>query len=168
MSNGKGITILGLIFGLLGLGLGGYVFYDTTLAPLFGLKPTDPGQEIINYYEYDSAFVPPSVAEYNIINTMSIETTIEKISSLYVLFNCYVFTSNPDVIIAELHINGEDEARTRVTTQSTSPIRTSATLQFYNQSIPPGTYNISIWVAVGDAATTLYENSLFVQIISLN
>ncbi len=37
MTNGKGLAITGLILGLIGAGLGGYVFFDSTIAPLLGL-----------------------------------------------------------------------------------------------------------------------------------
>ncbi|TFF87743.1 MAG: hypothetical protein EU549_04180 [Promethearchaeota archaeon] len=173
MSNGKGIAITGLIFGIIGLGLGGYVFFNNTLAPLFGLKtpPTaEPQQEIENYYSFNGSYLPPSTSVLNNIKSISIEFSVLKNASLYVLYNSYILTTNPDTIETFLYVNGIKKGvlGIKLTVDSTSTIRSPLALQYYNKTINPGTYNISIWVETNDPITTLYENSLYVQTITKN
>ncbi|MFX1529542.1 MAG: hypothetical protein ACFFBC_00370 [Promethearchaeota archaeon] len=50
MTNGKGLAYAGLIFGLIGAGLGGYVFFDNTLAPILGFEESKDYSEVKSYY----------------------------------------------------------------------------------------------------------------------
>ncbi|MFX0178495.1 MAG: hypothetical protein ACFE85_19960 [Candidatus Hodarchaeota archaeon] len=53
MGNGKGLTYLRLILGLIGAALGGYVFFDNTLAPLLGFGvPSAEVPDIKQFYSY--------------------------------------------------------------------------------------------------------------------
>lgn len=55
MANGKGIAYAGLILGLIGAGLGGYVFFDSTIAPMLGIGvPTSEVSSEINSYYAES------------------------------------------------------------------------------------------------------------------
>lgn len=162
MSNGKGIAIAALIFGLVGLGLGGYVFYDNTLAPLLGFKsPTvESVPEIDEYYVSKNTYQFTNLA-LHYIDPMSVVFTATENSSLYVMFNCYAYISTIDEVYVRIYINGE--AKSLYMKASGENIRAPFAIQYYSSSIPAGSYNVSIWGLAGESTTFFYGLNLYVQ-----
>ncbi|TFF87742.1 MAG: hypothetical protein EU549_04175 [Promethearchaeota archaeon] len=85
------------------------------------VKGTESEQEIRNYFSSSTAFVPPSTSVLHNIESISIEYSIIKNLSLYILFNCYVFTTKPDLVRVYIYVNNIEKGffGMRVSTDST-------------------------------------------------
>jgi hypothetical protein len=163
MSNGKGIAIAGLIFGLVGLGLGGYVFYDNTLAPLLGFKSPIVAPEIDEYYVSQNTYQFTNLV-LHYIDPMSVVFTATKNSSLYVMFNCYAYITTADTVYVRIYVN--DDAKSLYMRASGENIRAPFAIQYYDSSIPAGSYNVSIRGDAGQNTTFFYGLNLYVQTIT--
>jgi hypothetical protein len=171
MSNGKGLAIVGLILGLIGAGLGGYAFFDGVIMPMLGTgAPTldIPASDTNTYYVEQESFSPDTTGIYVPLGDMSIAFTTNQTVKLYVLFTCYarIETSLGDTVYVNMYLNDSAFSSTHfyidaIGYQSTE--RYSVNIQAYNQSLPVGTYNVSIKVQVDDTSTYFFLNSLFVQ-----
>ncbi|TFF83713.1 MAG: hypothetical protein EU552_02845 [Promethearchaeota archaeon] len=165
MANGKGLIITALLFGLIGAGLGGYAFFQTTLAPLFGLseQPSDTETWYDEVYQIsilqDSTPVP--------LTGLSVVITTSEVVSLHVLYTGYarINTVLGDDVYMAIYINDvreTDEYYVNAFGVATTE-RYDIDLQYYNSSLPVGTYNITVWAEVDDTSTVFFMNSLFVQ-----
>lgn len=165
MSNGKGIAITGLIFGLVGLGLSGYLLFTTSLAPALGLKP--PEREINNYYIEDDLY-DISTSDSSYVDPMSVEFMISRPSSMYVLFNGYYLTGDVNTLRIFIYVNGESKTYPiRVTYEPDGVLnRIPFSAQYYNGSLIAGTYNVSIYINPDLASGSLYGITLYVQTIT--
>ncbi len=161
-SQGKGLIVLALLLGLIGAGLGGYVFFDSVIGPMIGLDA--PYQEIHSYWVDDPGFDPVNTNEVY-IDPMQITINTTQTSSLYVMFNCYVYLIAVDLVSVRIFIN--DVAVTGYMRHSAvSTSRTSIALQYSNSSVPAGTYTIQVRGQVLDPNTWYYSLSLYVQTVS--
>ncbi|MHA1988389.1 MAG: hypothetical protein ACW98D_17275 [Promethearchaeota archaeon] len=168
MSNGKGLAYAGLILGLIGAGLGGYVFFDTTLAPMFGQPPSEDIPEINSYFTeiYSDTLSTPSV--YEQISGMFISFNTTKTVTLHILYTAYVRIITADASFAQIiiRLNG-----TTLTTNyyyieeigAAAQERFAVNMQNYIPALPPGNYNVTVWGMSDHTSTTFYLNSLYVQ-----
>ena len=166
MANGKGIAYLGLILGLIGAGLGGYVFFDNTIAPMLGLE--EPTSEITSYYVEDYSLVLDDVDTYRPLSEMIISFDTTQTVSLYILFTSYVriTTASGDYAQIIIRLNS-----TTLTTYyyyieeigAAAQERFAINMQNYIPALPPGSYNVTVWGQVDSLTTIFYMNSLYVQ-----
>lgn len=166
MSNGKGLAVTGLILGLIGAGLGGYVFYNTTLAPILGLG--EPPLERNTFYAEDDITMVNTTWTYVPLPNINVNFTTTKTMKLHVLFTCYVRIDPPDGDKAYLHIYLDEQSITSLSyyidaAGTDAEERFAVNMQAYNNSLPPGTYNITVRVMIDDPSTRFYVCSLFVD-----
>lgn len=166
MSNGKGLAVAGLIFGLIGAGLGGYVFFNSVIMPMLGMGA--PTSDTTTYYVEQDHFAPGTTGIYIPLGDMSINFTTTQTVKLYVLFTCYarIETGTGDTIYINMYLNDSPFSASHyyidaIGFQTTE--RYPVNIQAYNQSLPAGTYNVSIKVRVDDTFTNFFLNSLFIQ-----
>ncbi len=169
MGNGKGLAYLGLILGLIGTGLGGYVFFDYILAPLlgFGDSPAET-TEINSYYAEEYQTNPTTPDTYETIEGMQISFINTKTVSLHILFTCYVRITTALGTYAQLIILLNSTVLTTseyyveefgVTTQE----RFAVNMQNYISALLPGSYNVTVLGRSDDVTTSFFYNSLYVQ-----
>ncbi|MFX1358347.1 MAG: hypothetical protein ACFFA8_13830 [Promethearchaeota archaeon] len=169
MGNGKGLAYLALILGLIGAGLGGYVFFGYTLAPLLGFGET-PAEipEINSYYAENDQSTLTTIDTYELIEGMSISFTTTKTTTLHILFTCYVriVTSLGTDAYLQILLNS-----TVLTTGNyyieefgtATYERFAVNMQNYIPDLAPGSYNITVLGRVDDLTTSFFQNSLYVQ-----
>ncbi len=169
MGNGKGLTYLGLILGLIGAGLGGYVFFDYTLAPLlgFGDSPAEV-PEINSYYAETYQSTPTTPDIYELIDGMLISFNTTKTVTLHILFTCYIrivtalgtdaylriLLNNTVLTISNYYVEEFGVATYE---------RFTVNMQNYIPALPPGSYNVTVLGMVDHVTTNFYQNSLYVQ-----
>jgi len=158
MATSKSLGIIGIILGLMGVILGGYVFFDNAIAPSLGLK--DPASVITNYYDSHQTYYFDGTDPEDL--TTSVIISISGNTDVYVMFNCYAYLTTGEWIAFDISIDG-----TKVTY---SPMmvsgdqRESVSLQYYTNSLTSGSYEISVIAETSDEATTYLSTlSLFVQ-----
>ena len=167
MSNGKGLALAGLILGLIGAGLGGYAFFNTTLAPIFGIGDT-PSERNTYYVEEDSTFVGTTMI-YTPLPGINVSFTTTQNMKLHVLFTCYVRISTSTggesvyihIYLNDLPINPIYYYIEAAGTENYE--RFAVNMQAFNNSLDPGTYNITVRAMVDDTLTRFYLSSLFVE-----
>lgn len=166
MANGKGIAYVGLILGIIGAGLGGYVFFDNTIAPMLGFK--EPTSELNSYYVEDYALTLSAPDTYVPLSGMLISFDTTKTVSLYILYTAYVRITTASGNYAQIIIRLNSTTLTDnyyyieefgVAAQE----RFAVNMQNYIPALPPGSYNVTVWGLVDNLLTTFYLNSLYVQ-----
>ena len=170
MTNGKGLAYAGLILGLIGAGLGGYVFFDNTLAPIFGFGvPTSEDiPEINSWYVEDYSEQLLSTGTFLQLSTMLISFNTTKTVTLHLLYTAYVriTTAQGDSVDIRISLNS-----TILTTNTyyinkfntTTQERFAVNMQNYIPALAPGNYNVTVWAMVDHTSTLFYMNSLYVQ-----
>jgi hypothetical protein len=166
MSNGKGLAITALLFGIIGLGLGTYsVFFlpaqigDTST---FGIQQTwfshHPGAHVTN----------PTYTNIT-IDSLAIDFFVSSGESVYLLFNCQasVFAPPAATIVINFVLDGQrlhgPYYPLAYFNSDTAAQAGSITLQVATNRIPPGHHNITINV-LGTAITNqIWELTLLVQ-----
>jgi hypothetical protein len=158
-----------LILGLIGAGLGGYVFFDNTLAPLFGFgDPTSEDPEINSYYA-ETYQATISVADtYELLDGMIISFNTTKTVTLHILYTSYVRILTSSGLYAQLRILLNS---TILTTNQyyveeigyTAQERFAVNMQNYISALPPGNYNVTVLGMSDDTLTSFFQNSLYVQ-----
>ena len=168
MSEGKGIAVSALILAIIAAGLGGYVFFDETLAPMLGLE--EPASNIETFY--DEAFTSQlsSASVWQPLPDILLNITTTEIVDLYISFTCYVYydTNNPGTTtMLSLYLDESDLTTGTYAVvafnESTRYQRFCVSMQEYYKDLPVGTHNVSVWVKVDDTSTIFYHNALFAQ-----
>ena len=147
----------------MGLGLGGYAFFDTTVKPMVGLA--EPTLEDKHILLCSNRIIIQHTTGFENVTGSGLSIIVTQNSSLYVCFNCYVFHSGSYMTEVRLYIN--DVAVTnymRVSTNDAS--RTPMTLQYFDDVVEPGTYILTIEGYNGDACGFYTTVSLYAEIIS--
>lgn len=166
MANGKGIAYVGLILGLIGAGLGGYTFFDNTIAPMLGFG--DPTPEFNSWYVEDYSISPSAPDTYVPLTGMLISFVTTETVTLHILYTAYVRITVATGTFAQIIIRLNNTTLTEnyyyveeigVTTQE----RFAVNMQDYVPALPPGSYNVTVHVWVDDVVTLFYMNSLYVQ-----
>lgn len=170
MGNGKGLAYAGLIFGLIGAGLGGYVFFDNTLAPMLGLgEPTaEDYSEIHSYYVESYSLTLPLPDTYVPLSGMSVSFNTTETVTLHILYTAYVRITIAQGTYAQVIIRLNS---TTLTTNyyyieeigAATQERFAVNMQNYIPALPPGSYNVTIYGMVDHVSTLFYMNSLHVQ-----
>ena len=163
--NGKGLAVFGLIIGLIGLGLGGYAFFETTIKPMVGLS--EPVQKIDTYYYEELNYSPDTTGLENVTES-GITIIVTQNSSLYVCFNCYVLHYSGSFLTqVALYINDVSVSPyMRVTTNDAAITRTPLTLQYFDDVIEPGTYILTIKGTMEDPSGLYVGVNMYAEIIS--
>ena len=170
MANGKGIAYLGLILGLIGAGLGGYVFYDNTIAPMLGIgEPTpDEASEVNSYYSEIYSTALSSTGSYLHLPGLSVTFNTTETVTLHILYTAYVRITTASGHSVDIIIKLNN---TILTTASyyieeyavALNERFAVNMQNYLPALPPGNYNVTVWAYVDDTLTMFYMNSLYAQ-----
>lgn len=174
MTNGKGLAITGLILGLIGAGLGGYVFFDSTIAPLLGLgepaaeSPPVDVPDINSWYVENYSITLPSTGTFLPLSTMVVSFNTSETVTLHLLYTAYVRiqTALGDAVDIRIHLNS-----TILTTNTyyidefgaAAQERFAVNMQNYIPALPPGNYNVTVLASVDHISTFFYMNSLYVQ-----
>ena len=90
---GKGLVVLALLLGLIGAGLGGYVFITDLLGT--------PQQ---SYWVEDDIY-NPSTTDEQYLDPMQVLFETTKTTFLYVSFNCYAEMFGADMVTVRIFIN---------------------------------------------------------------
>jgi len=169
MASGKGIAYAGLILGLIGAGLGGYVFFDYTIAPMLGLteNPTEV-TEVNSYYAETYSSQLSSTGTYLPLPGVKVSFETTKTVTLHILYTSYVRITTTVGSYAYINIRLNSTTITddyyiqklNVTTQE----RFAVNMQHYIAALPAGSYNVTVWAEVDATSTIFYMNSLYVQI----
>ncbi|MHA2037105.1 MAG: hypothetical protein ACW98X_11765 [Promethearchaeota archaeon] len=151
MTNGKGLAYAGLILGLIGAGLGGYVFFDNTLAPMLGFGDTpSAGTEINSYYVETYSDGLAAADTYEVIRDMFISFNTTETVTLHILYTAYVRIDTAQGVFAQLIIRLNSTTLTSndyyveefgVATQE----RFAVNMQNYIPALAPGNYNVTVW-----------------------
>jgi hypothetical protein len=168
MTNGKGLVYAGLIFGLIGAGLGGYVFFDNTLAPILGFEESKDYSEINSYYveTYLSTVTTPDT--YEPVSGMLISFSTTETVTLHILYTAYVRITTAQGLYAQIIIRLNSTTLTTnyyyveefgVATEE----RFAVNIQQYIPALTPGSYNVTVFGMVDHTSTYFYMNSLYVQ-----
>jgi hypothetical protein len=166
--NGKGLAAIALIIGLVGMAAGGYAAYDTFFGPEPEIPEQNPVPEINSYY-YDNNFFSPIGTGNENITGPGISLNVTQNSTMYISFNCYVYHTGASMTEARVYINDSPvSGYIRVSTATTTTTRTPMTIQYYEELIEPGIYDIDIVGAAGAGpSTTLYTITLYVETVSI-
>ncbi len=169
MASGKGIAYAGLILGLIGAGLGGYVFFDYTIAPMLGLteNPTEV-TEVNSYYAEKYSATLSSTGSYLPLPEVKVSFETTKTVSLHILYTSYVriITSLGSSVFINIRLNSTTITddyyieKLNVAPQE----RFAVNMQSYNAALPAGSYNVTVWAIVDATSTIFYMNSLYVQL----
>ena len=170
MTNGKGLGYAALILGLIGAGLGGYVFFDNTIAPILGNgEPASENiPEINSWYVEDYSISLLSTGTYLHLSTMLISFNTTETVTLHILYTAYVriTTALGNSVDVTIRLNNT------VLTTNTYYIeeigvapqeRFAVNMQNYIPALPPGSYSVTVWAIVDHTSTLFYMNSLYVQ-----
>ncbi|MFO7798090.1 MAG: hypothetical protein ACQERB_08850 [Promethearchaeati archaeon] len=167
MANGKELAVAGLILGLIGAGLGGYVFFDNILAP--ELDNGDTTSEIKTYYVEDHGSAISVEWTITPLSGMNITFTTNQTMKLHALFTCYLIydTSEADITKIYLYLNEFSMTPSPYFIDDfdyASSERYYVSMQAYNNSLPPGTYSITVRGKVDDISTVFAIPSLFAEV----
>jgi hypothetical protein len=166
MVNGKGIAYAALILGLIGAGLGGYTFFDNTIAPMLGFG--EPTPEINSWYVEDYSIIPSATGTYVPLTGMLISFDTTKTVTLHILYTAYVRITIATGTYAQIIIRLNSTTLTEnyyyvEKIGATLQERFAVNIQDYVPALAPGSYNVTVYVWVDDVSTLFYMNSLYVQ-----
>ena len=139
-----------------------YMFYNSII---------NPPQTVTNYYAYDAGYTF-STTSWETLDQPNINITVSKNCSVYISFNCWAMRAPSTMVGFEIQINGISIPQQWYVGGTDSlggapNDRDSVALQYYNASLAPGTYEITIRAYKNVAGDTrLYVMSLYVQTIS--
>ncbi|TXT59954.1 MAG: hypothetical protein BAJALOKI2v1_150044 [Promethearchaeota archaeon] len=194
MNDGKGIAIFAIIVSLISLGLGGYVVYDLILTseapeeeqedPLDEsdvqtiVDETIANSSLVNESSVDNTLVTQWYKEWNshsfdsveweYLDPLSFVINLNESSSLYASFNGYIrFVEDSGLYVNFRVENTEVGQEMRVEAENVNfRQRYSVALQYYDPSLGPGSYNISVWARVGSDLSSFHDMSLYIQTVS--
>jgi len=169
MANSKGIAYVGLILGLIGAGLGSYVFFDYQIAPMLGLgDPVEEVSDIDSWFASRYNTGPLSTGVYEQLPNLMISFDTTKTAILYILYTGYVKFDTALGTYAYLQIRLNDTVVVNnhyyVAAFGAAPVeRYDVTMQSYIPNLLPGSYNITVWVDVDHLTTEFLLNTLYAQ-----
>jgi hypothetical protein len=157
---GKGLGVAALIFGLIGAGLGGYVFVANTFFPSTGESPSIQD----TWFIYDVGPCKLGDFVYNYFDPISLVISVNPNESVYILFTCYVRldTTATDAYIS-IYIDGVNQIYFLITRTSTGTERIPVSIQYGKSTLSSGAHNVSIWGYSNIANQECYRCSLLVQ-----
>ena len=142
---GKGLGIAALIFGLIGAGLGGYVFVINTFFTSTQEVESPSIQKTSFIFDVGGCKLGNGI--YNYLDPMSLVIIVNPNESLYILFSCYVRlgvgATEATILILIDEIPEMYFLITRTT--STATERIPLAMQYGKSMISSGTHNVSVW-----------------------
>ena len=166
-SSGKGLAVAGLILGLLGAGLGGFVFFNDTIAPMIGLAQNPP--TITNYYSTDEYHNFAAAGIYEPLDDINLSISVPSNARVYILFTCNAMygsgASASDCYYQFLFDSAPFGGV--ISTTGDQSYSDSVTLQYYGtQDFTPGNHEVTVRSYVGNCNDVLTDITLFIQIIA--
>jgi len=157
---------LGLIFGILGMGLAGYMLVDSKILPMFD-TPTGDSFNNMWFVDYGgTATTMPVGLAAGYLSPFSLEITVSSGEDMYGLFTGYInFATGAANVLLYVYVDGVYSSKyTRITRTDSSGIeRYPFALQWIDDAISPGKYNVSMWGYVQTDSATLYSGGLLIQ-----
>lgn len=165
MANGKGIAYLGLVLGSIGAGLGSYVFFDYTIAPLFGLS--EPTPDIDSYFDKIYNTQLDATGTYLPLLGLNVTFTTTEIVAFYVLYICYVRISSASGESVSIRIALNDVSITELLYyveefNAAGQERFVVSMQEYIPALAPGYYNLTVYANIDHTTAISYMNSLYI------
>jgi len=159
---GKALGISALIFGLIGAGLGGFVFVTNTIFPMVGITETPSVQK--TWFIQREGACELGEFSYAYLSPISHVISVHQGESAYVLFTGY-HRYSVEGLEAYYAIMLDDltQTYTLISRTSTGTERVIISMQYSFSGLPPGTYNISIWAYSNTALQYCYRAALLVQ-----
>ena len=161
MSNGKGLTFLALILGLVGIGLGGYSVITTVLTP-----PTEtPGVQNYWYINNFGSLPVTNTGQFVYVSPLSLIITVNEGEDVYVSYSGYAEFNPGGSELRILVYYNEQQTAFEVRFEIPNPasdVRYPFAVQGIIASASPGTHNISIRADASDALTEVWRSSLYV------
>ncbi|TXT65124.1 MAG: hypothetical protein BAJALOKI3v1_130028 [Promethearchaeota archaeon] len=166
MKSGKALGAVSILLAIISLGLGGYVIYDIYLSP----SSLNDSSSIDHWYKESSTYSFDSTS-FEYVDPMSFTLELNETSSIYIVFNGFVrfpIDDTYNIVYLRIKINEFYEGREMTLEAESIDFRQrySFALQYFDPSLPPNTYIISIWARTTADTTTLGEMSLYIQTIS--
>jgi hypothetical protein len=159
---GKGLGIAALIFGLIGAGLGGYVFVTNTLFPPTGVVESPSIQDTSFIYYTNALTLGNSIYDY--LDPISLIISVNSNESVYILFTCYVRINSPATeVYLSIYIDGTSEIYFIITRTSIGLERIPVSIQYGDSTISSGTRNVSVWGYADNVGQFCYRSALLVQ-----
>ncbi|MBY9005917.1 MAG: hypothetical protein KGD63_04080 [Candidatus Lokiarchaeota archaeon] len=155
---------LGLIFGILGLGLGGYIFVESKILPMLGIPS---GDSIKNTWYIGNVVASPITGSIEYLFPFSLIITVNSGENMYgsftgyTLFNVGVAEVYLYVYIDGIYSSGDYMRITR--TDTSGDERYSFAFQWFINTISAGTHNISMWGRMAGGTGYLYTGNLLIQ-----
>ena len=154
-----------LIFGIIGMGLAGYMFYENKFLP--GPEAPTEGSIKNTWYTNKTGMfgIQLNIGSVGYLANLSISASVNSGENIYVLFTAYLRLW-PAVSEAFFYIymDGVDVSyHTRIDRIDTSiDQRFSVSLQWGSTTITAGTHNVSVW-GYADGQAYIYTCGLLVQ-----
>lgn len=159
---GKALGISALIFGLIGAGLGGYVFVTSIVFPTVEITETPSIQN--TWFINKTTQCTLGVFAYAYLSPNSHVISVNPGESVYILFTGYLrletTATHADFAI---YIDGTLKTYSLITRTSTGTERMMVSIQYGVSWISPGTHNISVWGEADLASQVIYRTALLVQ-----
>ncbi len=166
MSNGKGLAIVALLFGISGLGLGSYsVFF---IPGQFGNTDAFGIQQTWFAHDLESHETNPSLTNIT-INSLTIDFFVYIGESVYILFNAQA--SLDEVSTANIYVNlvldgvilGNPDYPQAIVNSNNAAQISPITLQVATNRILPGYHNITIKIFGTEINHYIWDSTLLVQ-----
>ena len=159
---GKALGISALILGLIGAGLGGYVFVTTTIFPMVGITDMPSVQNTWFINKTTSSTLGDNTYAY--FSPISHIISVNQGESVYILFTGYLrLTAGATDASFAIYIDGILKTYSLITRTSTGTERIIISIQYGGSWISPGTHNISVWGYSNLANQLIYRSALLVQ-----
>jgi hypothetical protein len=163
LSNGKGLIILSLIFGIAGTGIAGY-----TLITTFSTSEVSVKTPVVQNYWYKENFgsLPVGQFQYKTINPLYINITVNSGEDIYVSYSGYAeFNPGGSDLRINIYIN---ENQTSLATRFEIPnpastVRYPFAVQGIIEDVTPGIYNISVRAYAFDLLTEIWRSNLYIH-----
>ncbi|MFW9972909.1 MAG: hypothetical protein ACFFDF_22170 [Candidatus Odinarchaeota archaeon] len=153
---GNKLGISALIFGLIGAGLGGYVFVANTFFPVrSSIQNT--------WFIYDMPGTELGDGVFDYLEPTSLVISVNPNENVYILFTCYItFDTTATEAVINIYIDTISVIWYWIMRTSTGQERVPVSVQ-YGGAISSGTHNVSVWGYSDIANQWCYRCALLVQ-----
>lgn len=152
----KTIGVFALILGLIGVGLGGYVFVNDTFFPAeSSLQNT--------WFVQQDASCSLGYDSYSYLSPNSHLISVEQGESVYILFTGFHVSFGAFTAYYAIRLDGVPQTFTMLTSTGTGDQRMTIAIQYGISGLSSGTYNISVWGISNVDMQSCYGSALLVQ-----
>ena len=153
---GKTLGVFALILGVIGVGLGGYVFVADTFFPAeSSLQDT--------WFIQQDASCSLGFNEYSYLSPNSHLISVEQGESVYILFTGIHISFGPSNAYYAIMLDGVRQTNVILTCTGAGTQRMTIAVQYGISGLNPGTYNISVWGYSDIDMQSCYGSALLVQ-----